>query len=72
MTDTPTALTEAVYNIIQLLEALSNDNIFFTGINFRPSPTIQDALEYYIVFNDGEIARNFRERINRKRLEKKP
>ncbi len=65
------SLTICIYNTIQLLEALSNDNKFYAGINYKSNPSMQDALKYYLMFNDGEIAKNFRERVKRKRLEKK-
>jgi len=72
MKNTPSPLQGAIYNTIQLLEALSNDNLFFTGLNYKPQPTTKDALEYYTSFDNGKIAEDFRERMERKRLEKKP
>ena len=61
-----------IYNIEQILEAISPDNLWFTGEHLGRKPTAAEALAYYTSYKDGEIAKEFKERTERKRLEKKP
>ena len=72
MTHQLSELEEGVCNVLQILAAISNDNKWYAGINFKPDPTLRDAVTYYLSFEDGKIVREFRERTERLRLEHKP
>jgi len=63
---------EYLFNVIQALEAISNNNKWYAGINFKPNPTLEDAVIYYTTHDNGRIALEFRERVGRLRLEHKP